>query len=88
MSQVAKQSGRKIDNSVFYNSRAWRKNSKAFLAENPLCVECKAGGRVELATVSDHVTPINQGGDPWGWNNLQPLCTRHHAIKSGKEAHQ
>ena len=83
-----KQSGRKEDHSEFYNSRAWRKDAKAHLAENPLCVQCTEEGKVVPATVSDHVVPIKQGGHAWLWSNRQALCVHHHAIKSGKERHE
>jgi 5-methylcytosine-specific restriction endonuclease McrA len=88
MADVAKQSGRKVDNSSFYNSRRWRKISKEFLRCSPLCVDCRNEERVVMATITDHIVPITQGGDHWDWSNLQSLCDKHHAIKSGREAHQ
>lgn len=54
---------------------------------NPLCVECEAQGISTPVEVTDHITPINQGGDPYAWSNLQSLCDTCHNIKSGKEAH-
>jgi len=82
------QTGRKDDHSKFYNSRAWRKDAKAFLDKHPLCAECRQEGKVTPATVSDHTKPIRLGGDPWSWENRQALCTHHHAVKSGKERHK
>src|SRR6266498_4250874 len=84
---TAKQSGRFNDNHDFYNSTAWKRDRKAHLAANPLCVKCKKEGRTVLANVSDHKTPINQGGDPWRWENRQALCSSCHNSKSGKERH-
>lgn len=69
----------------FYQTSRWRNDRKAHLTANPLCVHCQAEGRVEPATVSDHIVPIEQGGDPWDWANRQGLCASHHNKKSAKE---
>ena len=47
---------------------------------NPLCVVC--GAPVE---VTDHIVPINQGGQVYALDNLQSLCHPCHNSKSGKE---
>lgn len=80
---------KKKDNYKFYNSSRWRKHRKLFMSlpENQLCVRCKKLGFVVEAKVVDHITPINQGGDKFDYDNLQPLCHRCHNSKSGKEAH-
>lgn len=72
-------------NSAFYNSRAWRKNRRAFLDANPLCVSCERLGVVTVATVADHMKPINKGGEQFGWENLQPLCASCHNAKSARD---
>ena len=33
----------------------------------------------------DHVTPIQQGGDPWTESNLQTLCRACHITKTRRE---
>jgi 5-methylcytosine-specific restriction endonuclease McrA len=35
--------------------------------------------------MTDHIVPINLGGDPWAWDNLQALCNSHHNRKSAKD---
>ena len=40
----------------------WRRARRRFLARHPLCVACGAAGRLEPATVVDHVVPHR--GDP------------------------
>jgi 5-methylcytosine-specific restriction endonuclease McrA len=58
---------------------AWRKVRNAYLQEHPLCVMCKADGKVAAANVVDHVVPHH--GDQklfWDESNLQALCTSHH----------
>lgn len=78
---------RTTDNSSFYNSQAWRTYRRAFLYEHGLCVVCEDAGIFEVATVVDHIIPINEGGHKWERSNLQPLCHSCHAKKSGREAH-
>jgi 5-methylcytosine-specific restriction endonuclease McrA len=62
-----------------YNHR-WQRFRLFFLKENPLCVFCKEEGKVEPATVVDHIEPHR--GDMtmfWDKGNMQPLCHNHHA---------
>ena len=71
-----------------YNRRRWRRESRAYLTRNPLCVMCTAVGRTSLATVVDHIVPHR--GDPelfWDEaNNWQGLCkTDHDAAKKELE---
>ena len=80
-----------------YNTQRWRKDRAAHLSQPTyyrgewypvtLCVKCLERGRVEIATVSDHIVPISQGGDVWDWANRQGLCPTCHNQKSGGEAH-
>src|SRR5690348_2979007 len=59
-------------------SGAWRQARLAFLAVNPLCVEC---GRV--ATVVDHRDPHR--GDPivfWNRSRWQSMCASCHSRKT------
>lgn len=81
------QGRRKHDNSKFYQSRRWRTHRKIYLSKHPLCVHCQADNKVTAAKVLDHITPINQGGAKFDYNNLQGLCSSCHNKKSGREAH-
>lgn len=69
----------------FYNSKAWRGLSKAFLRDNPFCIDCKNNNRIELSKHSDHIKSIRTH---WHlrleWSNLNPLCIRCHNIKTSK----
>lgn len=71
--------------SAVYQTKEWKADRKAHLAANPLCVECMKEGRVEAATVSDHVIQVEAGGDMWNWLNRQSLCASHHNRKSARE---
>lgn len=79
---------RTTDNYRFYNSRAWRRESRRFRIEFPLCAECLIEGLTMPGDCVDHIDPIESGGSKWDWDNFQTLCNRHHAIKSGREAHR
>ena len=66
----------------------WQKARAAYLAANPLCVYCQRSGRVEAATVVDHIVP-HRGNDDlfWRQSNWQPLCAScHSSIKQAEEA--
>jgi 5-methylcytosine-specific restriction enzyme A len=67
------------------NSWAWRKASKAFLALNPMCVECHKKGRDRLAYQVDHVIPHRGNTDIfWDESNWQPLCASCGGAKSAR----
>ena len=64
----------------------WRKASKAYLLEHPLCAECYKKGILTAATVVDHIVPHR--GDKqlfWDRENWQPLCKKCHDEKTLKE---
>jgi len=70
-----------------YDAR-WAKASRAFLAAHPLCRGCAALGRIEPATLTDHVIP-HRGNTVRFWDEVgwQPSCAWHHdAIKQRLEA--
>lgn len=68
-----------------YDSR-WKKARDGYLAKHPLCVHCEREGRVEAARVVDHIVP-HKGDTALFWDsaNWQPLCKRHHDIKTATE---
>lgn len=68
-----------------YDSK-WRTARSRFLKVNPLCVRCKAEGRLVKATVVDHIKPHR--GDKvlfWDEGNWQALCKRCHDKKTMSE---
>ena len=76
--------------SKFYNARAWRKVARAFRDVNKFCVECEAQGIVSESKVTDHIRGlgflIDNGIDPYDEGELQPLCSKCHNQKSGRES--
>ena len=59
---------------------------RKFLDSSPFCVKCYEEGHLAKATVVDHIKP--HCGDQkffWGRRNWQPLCERHHNVKSMTE---
>lgn len=85
------QQGRKNDNRKLYASAAWRKCSEMHRRQNPLCVECLKRKKTTDCSpgtrrgVTDHIIPINQGGETWKPANWQTLCNKCHNAKSGKD---
>lgn len=58
-----------------------------YLRQNPLCVHCEEEGLINPAEVVDHIKP-HKGDTTLFWdseNNWQPLCKRHHDIKTATE---
>ncbi|QLE02899.1 HNH endonuclease [Galbibacter sp. BG1] len=78
---------RAISDYDFYNSSSWRKVSKRYKDNNPLCVKCLEEDNITPAEVTDHIVRIKDGGSKFSEDNLQSLCHFHHNQKSGKEAH-
>ena len=83
---------RVIDMAWFYNSRRWRKFSKQYKKDNPLCIACDAEGVATPSTVTDHLVRYVDNGqgfnlDELNYKDFQPLCDSCHNSKSGKEAH-
>jgi len=67
-----------------YGAR-WQRARARYLRENPFCVECRMEGRIEVATVVDHIVPHR--GDPtlfWDEANWRALCRGHHDIATAR----
>ena len=65
----------------------WQKAREGYLAKHPLCVYCQREGRVEEATILDHIKP-HQGDQTlfWDRSNWQGLCKPHHdSVKQREE---
>jgi len=68
-----------------YDAR-WQRARLIFLQKNPLCIECQKEGHIEPATVVDHIVPHKGNVDLfWDESNWQPLCRKHHDIKTAME---
>lgn len=68
-----------------YDAR-WRRASKAFLREHPLCVYCQAEGKVVASAVTDHIVPHRgDAGLFWDRTNWQALCKPCHDGKKQRE---
>jgi 5-methylcytosine-specific restriction protein A len=69
-----------------YDTQRWRKQSKAFLAKHPLCIDCEAERVYQLATEVDHEVP-HRGDEQLFWDetNWRARCTTHHSRKTRRE---
>ncbi len=64
------------------HSPRWRKASKLFLEEHPLCVECERQRRITAAYLVDHIIPHEGNYDLfWDQSNWQGLCNPCHEEK-------
>lgn len=66
--------------------RRWRRESKAYLAEHPLCARHQRAGKVRAASLVDHVRPHR--GDMalfWDKDNWESLCKTCHDHKTATE---
>lgn len=71
---------------ALYRSARWRTLRELVLTSNPLCVMCRAAGRVVVASVVDHREPHK--GDLalfWSLENLQGLCASCHSGPKRRE---
>jgi 5-methylcytosine-specific restriction endonuclease McrA len=69
----------------FYHTSRWKRESKDFLQQNPLCIQCGKEGYLIPATITDHIIPKNTCKDPWDRSNWQPLCKRHNLTKGAQD---
>jgi 5-methylcytosine-specific restriction protein A len=92
--EASVQHSRTKDMRWFYNSRKWRKFSKNYKMEFPFCIQCEdEDGIVKATKVTDHIKTYEIAPEGFDLDNLnkkymQPLCTKHHNSKSGREAHK
>jgi len=67
-------------------TKRWDRARRMFLAENPLCVQCRNHGRTEPASEVDHIKPHDGDLEKfWDRDNWQPLCKSHHSEKTARE---
>jgi 5-methylcytosine-specific restriction protein A len=85
MDRKRQEQGRPSTAARGYGGR-WQRARRAYLQTNPLCVACRAEGRVAAATVVDHIVPHRGDQDLfWDETNWQALCIEHHNVKSARE---
>lgn len=53
--------------------RPLQRMRRKLFAQDPYCARCRAQGRMRLATIRDHIIPIEEGG-PDIESNTQGLC--------------
>lgn len=64
------------------HSPRWRKASRMFLNEHPLCAECERQGRTRGAYLVDHIIPHEGNYEKfWDESNWQSMCIEDHEAK-------
>ncbi|MGP9834221.1 HNH endonuclease [Marinobacter sp. NSM] len=68
-----------------YNRKEWKALRRDQLTKEPLCRYCQQQGKVEAATVADHIVP-HKGDEAlfFDADNLQSLCATHHDASKQK----
>lgn len=75
-----------LNHAEVYNTKRWKELRKKRMNETPMTCEWPDRKCIALATVLDHIIPINQGGSKWDRLNHQKLCDKHHNMKRGRES--
>jgi 5-methylcytosine-specific restriction protein A len=65
----------------WYKHRRWKRMRLAQLAIEPLCAICKAKGKVEPATIVDHVEKHFGDIDKFWTGKLQSVCRQCHEVR-------
>ena len=64
----------------------YKRARRRFLAQNPLCAQCRADGITVAATELDHIKPAHTHPDLfWDRTNWQGLCRACHEAKTAAE---
>ena len=83
---MSKPTGRAGQWSAWYSHSRWRSLRKRQLFAEPLCVFCEREGRIELATVCDHITPHKGDREAFWSGPFQSLCERcHNSTKQAED---
>ena len=73
------------DGKNIYHGYRWKKLRHAYAEKNPLCEHCLRYDILTPVAVVDHVHEIEDGGEPYDYDNLQSLCHSCHNRKSAQE---
>jgi hypothetical protein len=68
-------------NQKFYQSARWKKVSRLYKNQHPICEVSYFDGLAAEAKVTDHIIPIEQGGAEWDERNYMGLSTYYHNLK-------
>src|SRR5262245_9408044 len=69
-----------------YNTARWQRLRREKFREHPLCQSCLQWGKLTVATVVDHHTPISAGGEPFpALEELVSLCESCNNTKTRAE---
>lgn len=69
-----------------YKSQRWVNLRNRYVAFQPLCEHHLKLDLVVAGEEVDHIIEIEDGGDPFDWDNLQHLCHACHNRKTAEEA--
>src|SRR5512143_4379613 len=66
-----------------YDTKKWQRLRRHKLQQNPLCEICLKAGKLEVATVVDHIVGVNKGGQAYpALDGLMSCCESCHNRKT------
>jgi 5-methylcytosine-specific restriction protein A len=68
-----------------YCTTMWRKRAKHQLRSQPRCEMCLKDGRINAATIADHIEPHKGDQQKFFFGELQSLCKLHHESAKKRE---
>lgn len=77
----------RIGRTKFTSHPTWRRLRAAYLAENPLCVDCLKADRLTTANTVHHVRARRNDPEREGWldpENLMALCKSCHDVRTAR----
>lgn len=77
------------EDAKFYSCARWKKKRLVVLKRDPLCVVCKAAGRLVPSTIADHILERKEHPHlAWDLKNLRGVCESCHNSKTRTHLHQ
>lgn len=68
-----------------YSTQRWQRLRKRHLTMFPMCVPCRAVGRITIANTVDHNQAISDGGMAFpGHDGLTSMCVPCHSAKTAR----
>jgi 5-methylcytosine-specific restriction enzyme A len=83
-----KQPGQPMENrsrNEFYHTSRWKRESRVFRQEHPLCSGCRKKGLIVPSEVTDHIVPLELCADPWDHENWDGLCRKCNNTKAAAD---
>jgi 5-methylcytosine-specific restriction endonuclease McrA len=68
-----------------YKTKMWQRRRMQVFTRDPFCMDGRVCGGKAPSIEVGHVTPLDQGGDPYAMSNLRGTCSACHQAKTADE---